>query len=136
MNIKQAGFTLIELVMVITILGILAAVAVPKFIDLQTDARLAATKGVAAAVTSGFAINYAAAAVGNTGSVAITAAVLDVSAAAGSVMGAGGMPTNYTATAAASSVACGTAGLNIAITVKNGTDTGSQTAGATLICTG
>ncbi|MBK6386420.1 MAG: prepilin-type N-terminal cleavage/methylation domain-containing protein [Rhodoferax sp.] len=35
----QRGFTLIELVMVIVILGVLAAVAIPKFVDLKSDAR-------------------------------------------------------------------------------------------------
>ncbi|MEY4884577.1 MAG: hypothetical protein RIS34_2431 [Pseudomonadota bacterium] len=56
----QRGFTLIELVMVIVILGVLAAVAIPKFVDLKTDARTAALAGVAGALSSAAAINYAA----------------------------------------------------------------------------
>lgn len=55
----QQGFTLIELVMVIVILGVLAAVAIPKFVDLGDDAKQAAIDGVAGALSSAAAINYA-----------------------------------------------------------------------------
>ena len=50
---KQAGFTLIELIVVIVILGLLAVVAAPRFIDLQSDAQKAAFRGTAAAFEEG-----------------------------------------------------------------------------------
>jgi len=56
---KNAGFTLIELIAVMLILAILAVVAVPQFVDLRADANRAATGGVAGALASGSALNFA-----------------------------------------------------------------------------
>ncbi len=53
---KQQGFTLIELVMVIVILGILSATALPKFVDLGTDARKANLTGLGGAIQGAIAI--------------------------------------------------------------------------------
>jgi MSHA pilin protein MshA len=56
MNLKARGFTLIELVVVITILGILAAFAIPKFISLDTQARVATVNALAGSVRSAAAL--------------------------------------------------------------------------------
>jgi len=56
---KSEGFTLIEVIAVLVILGILAAVAVPKFMDLQEEARKKAIEGAFAAGGSQLAMQYA-----------------------------------------------------------------------------
>tara|TARA_R110002072_G_scaffold100183_2_gene220547 strand:+ start:27667 stop:28131 length:465 start_codon:yes stop_codon:yes gene_type:complete len=62
---RQAGFTLIELVMVIVILGILSAFALPRFADLGSDARGAALQGAYGAIKSASSIAHADALVNN-----------------------------------------------------------------------
>ena len=56
---NKGGFTLIELIMIIVILGILAAVAIPKYQDMATEARQAVVEGSAGALKSAAVITFA-----------------------------------------------------------------------------
>ncbi len=55
---KNQGFTLIELIVVIVILGIMSAVAVPQFINLQTDARVSVMQGIEGSIRSASTLAY------------------------------------------------------------------------------
>ena len=113
-KIKQHGFTLIELVMVIVILGILAAVALPKFADLSGDAKKATLQGALGAVNSASAIVHAKSLVDGTSSSASSTVIVE----GGSVATVYGYPAST-----AIATAAGLASSDYSISESGGTTT-------------
>ena len=72
MRKQHSGFTLIELITVIVILGALAVIALPRYIDLQDEADQAATDGVAGSLGAAAAVNLAGALAGDAAAVSVT----------------------------------------------------------------
>lgn len=131
MKKANSGFTLIELVVVIVILGILAAVAVPKFFDLSGEADQAAVSGVAGALSSASSINFAAKKAGSSSAVNISTATVCDSATLGAIM-QGGIPSGYTIANAPAPAVTTCAGTQESATCT--VTKGGKSANATILC--
>jgi prepilin-type N-terminal cleavage/methylation domain-containing protein len=129
MQKSQKGFTLIELVVVIVLLGILGATALARFQDLSTEAQDAANEGVASELSSGSSINFAARSLNPLNGSATVGLTCD--AAATAVMSV--KPGGYSFAAGVPAV-CGLAGTSMTCPVVSTATPPGAVANAVVLC--
>lgn len=128
---SQRGFTLIELVVVVVLLGILGVTALGRFQNLSLEAQNAANQGIASELTAASTINFATVAVNPASGTAINTAA-ETCAGLGPLFNSGALPAGYTF--AGGPFDC-TAITQFTCAVDNTANTLDTPANATVLCT-
>lgn len=132
---RSQGFTLLEVIVVIAILGVIGAVAVAKFVDLTTDAGNSAAAGVASALISGSSMNYSLSLAKGAANPAVVRinGVTACSSLATALLS--GYSSNEFTITGSSTASCATAGETFSCTVAS-TKSGATQIIASMLCTG